>query len=94
MGFLKEFMDFMKEQKIISMALAFVIGLATVALVSALVNDLIGPLYQPYLFQDPTAATVTVGKSVFKIGDFINSVINWLVILLVVFIIGKKLVKS
>jgi large conductance mechanosensitive channel len=93
MGFLKEFMDFMKEQKIISVALAFIVGLATAALVQALVKDLITPLYGPYLnFLNPDTA-VTLGKSNFMVGDFIMQLVNWVVILLVVFIIGKKLVK-
>jgi len=94
MGFLKEFMDFMKEQKIIAVALAFIVGLATAALVQALVKDMITPIYSPYLdFLNPESS-ITIGKSKFMIGDFIMQLINWLVILLVVFIIGKKLAKS
>ena len=94
MGFFEEFMDFMKEQKIISVALAFIVGIATAALVQALVKDIITPLYAPYLdFLNPEVA-VTVGKSKLLIGDFIMQVINWVVILLVVFVIGKKMVKG
>jgi large conductance mechanosensitive channel len=94
MGFLKEFMDFMKEQKIISVALAFIIGLATAALVQALVKDLITPLYGPYLnFLNPDTA-IALGKSKFFVGDFIMQLVNWVVILLVVFIIGKKMIKA
>ena len=94
MGFLKEFMDFMKEQKIISVALAFIIGLATAALVQALVKDLITPLYGPYLgFLNPETA-ITFGKSNFMVGDFIMQLVNWAVILLVVFLIGKKMIKT
>ena len=94
MGFMQEFMDFMKEQKIISVALAFIVGIATAALVQALVADIITPLYSPYLgFVDPKQE-ITIGMSKFKIGDFIMQLINWIVILLVVFMIGKKMVKS
>ena len=93
MGFIKEFMDFMKEQKVISVALAFIVGIATAALVQALVTDLITPIYGPYLgFLNPETA-VTIGKSEFMVGHFIMQLVNWLVILLVVFFIGKKLVK-
>ena len=93
MGFVKEFMDFMKEQKVISVALAFIVGIATAALVQALVADIITPIYGPYLgFLNPEAA-VTIGKSEFMVGHFIMQLVNWLVILLVVFFIGKKLVK-
>jgi len=94
MEFFKEFMDFMKEQKIISVALAFIVGIATAALVQALVTDIITPIYSPYLdFLNPETA-IEVGKSKFLIGDFIMQLVNWVVILLVVFIIGKKLVKT
>jgi len=94
MGFMKEFMDFMKEQKIISVALAFIVGIATATLVQALVADIITPLYSPYLgFLDPKTE-ITIGMSKFKTGDFIMQLINWIVILLVVFMIGKRLMKS
>ena len=93
MGFFQEFMDFMKEQKIISVALAFIVGIATAQLVNAFVNDIIGPIYQPYLFAEE-GAKITIEKSEFLIGDFINNIINWIVILLVVFVIGKKIAKA
>ncbi len=94
MSFLKEFMDYMKEQKIISVALAFIVGIATAALVQALVKDIITPIYGPYLdFLNPESS-IEIGKSKFMTGDFIMQLINWIVILLVVFIIGKKLVKT
>lgn len=94
MSFFKEFMDFLSEQKIIALALAFIVGVATSALIQGLVKDIITPLYSPYLdFLNPDAAII-VGKSHFLVGDFIMQVINWIVILLVVFVIGKKLIKS
>jgi len=94
MGFFKEFMDFMKEQKIISVALAFIVGIATASLVQALVKDIITPIYAPYLdFLDPETA-IEIGRSKFLIGDFIMQFVNWIVILLLIFIIGKKVAKS
>lgn len=94
MGFFQEFMDFMKEQKVLTVALAFILGFATKTLVDALVADLITPIYSPYIdFLNPELA-IEVGKSKFMIGHFIRELVNWIVILLVVFIIGKKIVKS
>jgi len=94
MGFFKEFMDFMTEQKIIAVALAFIVGVATATLVQALVKDIITPIYGPYLdFLNPETA-IEFGKSKFLVGDFIMQLINWLVILLVVFIIGKKMMPK
>jgi len=87
-------MQFMKEQKIISLALAFIVGVATAALVQALVKDIITPMYSPYLnFLNPET-TVDIGKSKFLVGDFIMQTLNWVVILLVVFVVGKKIAKT
>ena len=94
MGFFKEFIDFMAEQKIVAVALAFIVGTATALLVNALVKDLITPIYSPYLkFLDPST-TIDIGKSKFLVGDFIMQLVNWIVILLVVFIIGKKMMPK
>jgi len=94
MAIFKEFMDFMNEQKVFALALAFIVGVATATLVNALVKDLITPLYQPYTsFLDPSAA-VTIGSSKFMVGDFIMQLVNWVIILLVVFLLGRKLAKT
>jgi|GEM_PF-1132743 len=94
MGFMNEFMDYLNEQKIISVALAFIVGLATAALVQALVKDIITPIYSPYMnFLDPTK-TIAIGASKFLVGDFMTQLVNWIIILLVVYVIGKKMVKS
>jgi large conductance mechanosensitive channel len=94
MGLLKEFMNFIKKQNVIAVALAFVLGIATAQLVQALVSDIITPIYSPYLdFLNPELA-IEIGKSKFLIGDFIRQLVNWFVILLVVFIIGTKLAKT
>jgi len=94
MGFFKEFFDFMKEQKVLTVAIAFILGFATKTLIDALVADIITPIYSPYLnFLNPELA-IEVGKSNFMVGHFIREVVNWLVILLVVFIIAKKVAKT
>ena len=93
MGMIKEFMDFVKKQNVVAVALGLVIGFATKTLIDALVADLISPLYTPYLGLG-TEASVTVGLSVFKIGHFIEALISFLVILLVAFIIGKSMGKK
>jgi large conductance mechanosensitive channel len=94
MGFLKEFTDFLNEQKIIAVALAFIVGIATATLVQALVKDIITPAYSPYLDWLNPDAFVTVGRSKFMVGDFISNVLNWVVIILVVFIIVKGMMRK
>ena len=94
MSIFKEFMDFMKKQNVISVALGLVTGFAAKTLIDALVKDLITPIYGPYIgFLDPTAS-VKIGLSEFMVGDFIQALISFIVILFVVFIIGRKLAKT
>ena len=94
MGIFKEFMDFMKKQNVISVALGLVTGFAAKTLIDALVADLITPIYGPYLsFLNPEAA-ITIGLSKFMIGHFIQALISFIVILFVVFIIAKKVAKT
>jgi large conductance mechanosensitive channel len=94
MGIFKEFMDFVKKQNVIAVALGLVIGFAAKTLIDALVADLITPIYGPYLdFLNPDLA-ITIGLSSFKVGHFIESLISFLVILFVAFMIAKKLAKT
>jgi len=94
MKIFKEFMDFLKKQNIITVALGLVAGLAAKTLIDALVADIITPIYGPYInFLDPTMA-ITLFQSKFMVGHFIQSLISFVVVLLVVFIIGEKLIKT
>jgi large conductance mechanosensitive channel len=94
MGMMKEFMDFIKKQNVVAVALGLVTGLAAKTLIDALVADLITPLYKPYIgFLDPTAS-VTLGLSQFMVGHFIEALISFVIILFVVFMIGKSMGKS
>jgi len=93
MGLIKEFIDFVKKQNIVAVAIGLIIGFAAKTLIDALVSDLIAPIYQPYLGFG-TDGSVTIGLSVFKIGHFLDAFVSFIVILIVVFIIAKKMGKS
>ena len=94
MNIFQDFMEFIKKQNVISVALGIVAGFAAKTLIDALVADLITPIYGPYIsFLNPDTA-ISIGLSSFKVGHFIQSLISFIVILFVVFIIGKKLAKS
>jgi large conductance mechanosensitive channel len=94
MGMWQEFMDFIKKQNVVAIALGLVTGFAAKTLIDALVADLITPIYKPYIaFLDPKAS-VTIGLSQFMVGDFIQSLISFAAILLVVFVIAKRMGKS
>src|SRR6266849_1216932 len=97
-GFVKEFMDFLQTFGVVGLAIGFVIGVASSAVVNSLVKDLINPIVGLVLPTGNLAslnATVTSpvsGKpSVFLYGDFLSQVIYFIVIALVVFLMYKQL---
>ena len=49
MGLLSEFKDFLYEYKVIPLAVAFIMGIASTALVKSLVDNIIMPLITPFI---------------------------------------------
>ena len=98
-GFVKEFVEFLQTFGVIGLAIGFIIGLASGNLVSALVKDLVNPLIGLVLPGDlstlgyTTNATLSGKQVTFAYGDFLSSIINFLVIALVVFLAYKQLKK-
>ena len=70
---------------VIDLAVAVVIGVAFNAVVTALVTDMITPLIGIPGHMNFTSITYTVNGSVFMVGSFVNAVINFITIALVVF---------
>jgi len=97
-GFVREFIGFLQTFGVIGLAIGFVIGVASSAVVNALVKDIINPIVGLVL---PTGnlsslnATVTSPisnkPSVFLYGDFISQIIYFVIIALVVFVMYKQL---
>jgi len=86
----KEFKDFLKEYKIIALAVAFIIGVAATALIKSLVDNLIMPTITPFIPGGAwRTATVALGPFVWGIGPFIGELINFAIIAFVVFLIAK-----
>src|SRR5437660_12569903 len=97
-GFIGEFTDFLQTFGVIGLAIGFVIGVASSAVVNSLVKDLINPIVGLVLPTGNLAslnATVTSrvpGKpSVILYGDFISPVIYFIIIALVIFLMYKHL---
>lgn len=95
MGLMKEFMDFLKEYKVIGLAVAFIMAVAITAVVQSLVNDVVMPIITPFIpgggWQQ---ATLAIGPIVIKWGSFLGALINFFIIALVIFIIAKKVLKE
>ena len=95
MGVIQEFKDFLKEYKIMGLAVAFIIGAAATTLVQALVNDIVMPMITPFIpggeWQN---AKFSLGPIVISWGHFISVVINFAVIAFVVFAAAKYAMKE
>lgn len=89
---MKGFIEFIRKQGVIGLAIGFIVGAATGVVVSALVNDLITPVIAMILGkQDLNALTFTINNAVFSYGHFISVLINFVIILAVVYLIFKVL---
>ena len=86
MPVLKEFRDFAMRGNVIDLAVAFVIGAAFTAVVTSMVNNIFTPLIAA-VFGKPDFSDITfeINGSTFGIGLFINSLIAFLLIALVIF---------
>ena len=92
---IKEFMDFLKEYKVIGLAIAFIMGAAATALVKSLVDNIVMPVLTPFIPGGAwKEATATIGPIVLSWGAFLGDVIYFLVIALVVFMVAKLLLKE
>ena len=95
MGMIVEFMEFLKEYKVIALAIAFIMGVAATSLVKSLVSNIIMPVITPFIPGGAwETATLTIGPIVISWGAFMGELINFTVIALVVFLIVKKIIKE
>ena len=82
-----EFLKFMKQGNLVQLAIAFVIGAAFSGLVQSLVTNVFTPLIGVAGHFDFSAWYVTINGSIFAIGAFLNQLISFVIVVLVVFFI-------
>ena len=86
-----EFKQFLLRGNVIDLAVAFVIGAAFAALVQAAVADLLTPLVAAIFGQpDFNALTFTINGSTFRYGHFLNALLAFITVALVVFFFVVK----
>ena len=94
-SFSEEFMEFLNKYGVIGLAIAFIIGGAAGRLVSSLVNDLLMPIIAVIVpGGEWRTAVFQVGSIKFLLGDFAGSLIDFIIIALVVFLLSKQLAKT
>ena len=91
---LKEFKQFIARGNVIDLAVGVIIGAAFTAIVKSLVKNLINPLIGLFIGRiDLSNLTLKVGEANFRYGSFLNSIINFLIISFIVFLIVKAVNK-
>jgi len=92
---LKEFKEFLKEYKVVGLAIALVIGLASVALINSVVNNLIMPIITPFIPGGAwQSAVLRLGPIVIGWGALLGAIINFVIIAFVVFLVAKYALKE
>jgi large conductance mechanosensitive channel len=87
---LKEFRDFVMRGNVLELAVAVIIGGAFGKIVSSLVNDIIMPLIGLVMGGvNFSELAVTVNEAVIKWGSFVQTILDFLVIALIIFLIVK-----
>ena len=110
MGFFKEFKEFAVKGNVMDMAVGVIIGGAFGKIVTSLVNDIIMPLIGKVtggvsftdlfinLTNDETYATLAdaqeAGDSVFAWGQFVQNIIDFLIIAFCIFLMVKAINKA
>ena len=90
-GMLAEFKAFAMQGSVIDMAVGIVIGAAFNAIVTSLVGDIIMPIIAT-IFGQPDFSAIVLGN--IKIGSFINSVVNFLIIGMSIFVVIKYALRK
>jgi len=89
---LKEFRDFAMKGNIVDLAVAVIIGGAFGKIVTALTTSIVMPIISLILGKVAVSElSFTIGRSVFPIGLFLQAVIDFILIALVLFIIVKAM---
>jgi large conductance mechanosensitive channel len=86
------FVEFIRKQGVVGLAIGFIIGVATATVVTALIGDFINPVIGLIIGQaNLDTLTFTVSNATFNYGHFISVLINFAVILAVIYFGFKAL---
>ena len=91
-GFFGEFKQFIARGNVMDMAVGVIIGGAFSAITTSLINDIIMPL--PGILTGSISfaeLSVTIGGAVVTYGNFVQAILNFLVMAFVVFCLVKTL---
>ena len=91
-NFLEEFKQFIARGNVMDMAVGVIVGGAFKSIVDSLTNDILMPFISTFLKAEKFSnLTLTIGETVIAYGNFIQSIINFLIMAFVVFVLVKIL---
>ena len=92
MGMLKEFKDFAMKGNIVDLAVAVIIGAAFGKIVTALTDSIIMPIIALIIGKGGMSeVSFTIGSTVFPVGILLQSIIDFVLIAFVLFVIIKAM---
>lgn len=84
---MKGFINFIREQGVVGLAVGFILGGAISRVVTAIVNDLVNPLLSVFMRAAGgiEAAYIPIGNAKIMYGSLISVIIDFLIIAMVVY---------
>lgn len=90
---MKGFLNFVREQGVVGLAVGFILGGAVSKVVAGLVNDIINPLIGALMGgANLDQLAWQVGENKVMLGNFINTILDFVIIAFVVYF-GVKILK-
>ncbi len=92
---LRDFLVFLNEYKVVSLAVGFVMGAASTNVINSLVKDILMPIVTPLMASESwRTATLDLGQISIAYGSFLAELLNFLILALIIFIVAKKIIKE
>ena len=91
-GFIGEFKEFISRGNVLDLAVGVIIGGAFKGITDSLVNDILNPLLGLFTGGNQALAALSItlpGGVELMVGNFINAVLNFLIMSFVIFLIVK-----
>jgi large conductance mechanosensitive channel len=94
-GLISDFKEFLYEYKVIPLAIALIMGIASTAFVKSFVDNIVMPIVTPFIPGGAwRTATLEIGPMVLSWGAFLGELINFVIIAFVVFLVARMVLKE
>jgi large conductance mechanosensitive channel len=88
---LRDFRAFLSRGNVLELAVAVILGIAFSAIITSLVDDILMPVIGVLLGGvEFTSLSIQVGQASINYGNFIQAVVNFLIIAFVIFLIVRS----